>query len=511
MLGRLGHDGENAAARLVVGGHPFFGEGALHLAALGVPGAAHEAEGRGAHEQVRGQVEVAGLGHVHHDGNGAHLFQEGRGALRHGVAAEADDHFGAGAGAVAAEVVVVVDDQRVVHRAQAGERVGQKGEVAAARPGDDLLGLGQGGAGALAHQHQRRALVPHILKGGHGGRRQLARGPQQRTDRRQRGGGIGIGRLGPLAPRRRQNARAHFEAVAGAAQGRLHIGPFEIGLQRRLEGEVQVHGAGRVRRRARGHLQVRVVVQSHRIQRGQVRIGLRVARDRRRLVGCARNQRGRRPQSRQTGLAGRLTGEGDVAIAAAGQRHGAEGPHVAAVGLQLVGGLRRAQALQLRGPVAGKHDKRHPRRFRLNDRRIVVRQRRARRAHKRHRAPRRLRHAQPQKRRAALVDVHEHPQRVGAAAGQLESRHGQGRRTRPGAHHHIAHAPARKLVEKRRYEQRRILLGSSCCHECFLSRKCCPHHTAKHPVSAPSREQSILTPGQDGRISPTNDDGPSGR
>ena len=143
---------------------------------------------------------------------------------------------------------------------------------------------------------------------------------------------------------------------------------------------------------------------------------------RRRLaVGSQRSRRAKRGEHR---LAGRLAGKGDVAVAAARRGHGSEGTHMAAIGLQLVGGLRRAEALQLRGPVAGQHDERHPGRFRLDDRRVVVRERRARSAHERHGASTRLRETQAEKSRSALVDVHVNAQILGSALLQLVGRHG---------------------------------------------------------------------------------------
>ena len=208
---------------------------------------------------------------------------------------------------------------------------------------------------------------------------------------------------------------------------------------------------------------------------------------RRRLsVGSQRSRRAKRGEHR---LASRLAGEGDVAVAAARRGHGAEGTHMAAIGLQLVGGLRRAEALQLRGPVARQNDERHPGRFRLDNRRVVVRQGRARGAHERHGATARLRKTQAEKSSPALVDIHVNSQILGSALLQFVGRHGQGRRPRTGAHHHLAHAPAHHLVEKRRHEQRGILLMSRRYgHRHFLSRISSVHDSARNaPESRATR------------------------
>ena len=119
-----------------------------------MPGAAHEPEGRGAHEHVGGHVEVASFCHVHHNGQRPGLFKERGRGLRHRVAPEADDHLGSRAAAVTAEVVVVVDDQRLVNGSQTRERVGQQRERPASRPSHHFFGFRQGFAGPLAHQHQ---------------------------------------------------------------------------------------------------------------------------------------------------------------------------------------------------------------------------------------------------------------------------------------------------------------------------------------------------------------------
>ena len=143
---------------------------------------------------------------------------------------------------------------------------------------------------------------------------------------------------------------------------------------------------------------------------------------RRRLaVGSQRSRRAKRGEHH---LAGRLAGKGYVAVAAARRGHGAEGAHVIAVGLQLVCGLRRAEALQLRGSVAGQHDERDTGRLGLDNRRVVVRQGRARGAHERHRTTARLRKAQTEKSRPALVDIHINSQILGSALLQLVGRHG---------------------------------------------------------------------------------------
>ena len=56
--------------------------------------------------------------------------------------------------------------------------------------------------------------------------------------------------------------------------------------------------------------------------------------------------------------------------------------------------------------------------------------------------PARLRQPKREERRTALVHVHEHAQPLGRATRQLVRRHGQRRRARPGAYHHVVHAPS---------------------------------------------------------------------
>ena len=144
---------ENAQARLVVEGDPGVSEAALGLAALGAPSAAHEPEGCRTHEHVRRRVEIARLGDIDRQRDGTRALEQGGCALRDRIAAEADDHLGRGAVGAGAEVVVVVDDERVVDGAQPRQRVGEHGQRQLARPSENLLGFRHGLAGALAGKH----------------------------------------------------------------------------------------------------------------------------------------------------------------------------------------------------------------------------------------------------------------------------------------------------------------------------------------------------------------------
>ena len=171
---------------------------------------------------------------------------------------------------------------------------------------------------------------------------------------------------------------------------------------------------------------------------------------------------GKRAQDK---LASSLARKGDRAGRVLRKRHLDEAAHVVAVGFHLVARLRRAESLQVGRPVPRKHDQRHTRGFRLEHRGVVVRERRARSAHKCHRATRRLRQPQREERGAALVDVHINSHALGLAPAELVRAHGERRRARTRTHHHLANAPACKLVEKRRNDECRSLLYRRClCH-----------------------------------------------
>ena len=171
---------------------------------------------------------------------------------------------------------------------------------------------------------------------------------------------------------------------------------------------------------------------------------------------------GKRAQDK---LASSLTREGNRSGCVLRKGHLDEAAHVVAVGLHLVTRLRRAKSLQVGRPIPRKHDQRHTRGFRLEHRRIVVRERRARSAHKCHGATRRLRQPQRKERGTALVDVHVNGHALGLAPAKLIGAHGACRRARTRAHHHLANTPTCKLVEKRRNDECRSLLYRRClCH-----------------------------------------------
>ena len=242
--------GENAQARLVVEGDPGISEAVLGLAALGAPSAAHEPEGCRAHEHVRRRVEIARLGNINGQGDGTHALEQSGCTFRDRIATEADDHLGHGAVGASAEVVVVVDDKRVVDGAQARQRIGKHRQRQLARPSEDLLCLGHSLAGALAGEHQRGALPQKALDGLDTRRGQCAGRANKRAQIKKSAvlrGDAGI-------------AGTQSEAIASGALHGLQIGASEIGLERGIEGEVHVHGAGQVHAGAGSHLHVRVVV-----------------------------------------------------------------------------------------------------------------------------------------------------------------------------------------------------------------------------------------------------------
>ena len=191
---------------------------------------------------------------------------------------------------------------------------------------------------------------------------------------------------------------------------------------------------------------------------------------------------GKRAQDK---LASSLAREGDRSGRSLRKGHLDEAAHVVAVGFHLVARLRCAKSLQVGRPVPRKHDQRHARGLSLEHRGVVVRERRARGAHKRHGATRRLLQPQREKRGASLVDVHINSHALGLAPAELVRAHGERRRARTWAHHHLANTPTCKLVEKRRYDERRSLLYRRClCHlalPSFARARKRPHATAPRP------------------------------
>ena len=128
--------------------------------------------------------------------------------------------------------------------------------------------------------------------------------------------------------------------------------------------------------------------------------------------------------------------------------HGEEAAHIATKYLFLVAGLRSAQALQARGPVAGKHDKRHARGVRLHNRRVPIRHRRARSAHHAHGASGRFGQAKSKECRATLIHIEVQVEGRSQALVRLVGNHGKRGGTRTGAYHHIMDAGAHQLVEE---------------------------------------------------------------
>ena len=167
----------------------------------------------------------------------------------------------------------------------------------------------------------------------------------------------------------------------------------------------------------------------------------------------------------QDKLASSLAREGDRSGRVLCKGHLYEAAHMVAVCLHLVARLRSTESLQVGRPVPRKHDQRHARGLSFQHRGVVVRERCARGAHKRHGATRRLRQPQREERGAALVDVHINSHALGLAPAELVRAHGERRRARTRTHHHLANAPTCKLVEKRRNDECRSLLYRRClCH-----------------------------------------------
>ena len=100
----------------------------------------------------------------------------------------------------------------------------------------------------------------------------------------------------------------------------------------------------------------------------------------------------------------------------------AEPPHRVAVELQLVDGLARARIAQLRRPVGGAHDERHPCVTRLQHRGMEVRGGGARGAQHDGRAPGHFGCPQREERRGSLVEVDVQPDPVVGGQGQRQGR-----------------------------------------------------------------------------------------
>ena len=350
--------------------------------------------------------------------------------LRHGVAAETHDNlrvqrFIRRDAARLEHTVVVADHQRVVEGAQPRERVGKHGDGEGAREGQHALRLLVRGAGAFACQ-QQHAIGQQLA--GKLRRRNAFHAPMHVR------GADGKRRFaGRFCP----GSRADSSGLGARNAGIEQVGERHIGLERLVEREVQVHrttetGSGKTMGCAR--------LCSRGYRQGVLRFLV--------LRGIARPERG------DARLAGGLAGEAQRSFVICGQGHPAIGAHVRAVSVRLIAGLRSAQPLQLWRAVGRQHDKRHARRLRLEAGRIVVCDGRTRRAHQRRRTTGRFRHAQRQESSAALVDVHIRAHPLRSAARQLVGGHGQRSGTRPGADHHVLHAPFRKLIEERSQKAR---------------------------------------------------------
>ena len=121
-----------------------------------------------------------------------------------------------------------------------------------------------------------------------------------------------------------------------------------------------------------------------------------------------------------------------------------EEPHVRSEQVLLVQSLRRAEAVQLGGPVRGERDDRDAARLGLQQRRIEVRACGAGRRHHQRRLSRRLCCPEREERAAALVDHRPDGEpRLGGA------REGEGSRTRPRRDHRFRSAGGAQLVDER--------------------------------------------------------------
>ena len=126
----------------------------------------------------------------------------------------------------------------------------------------------------------------------------------------------------------------------------------------------------------------------------------------------------------------------------------AEPAHRRAVELDLVDRLPGADPAQLGRPVGGQDDQRHARLVRLADRRVVVGRGRAGGAEQRHRRPRRLRGAEREEGRRALVDDHAHLDL--RLAPERDRERG---RARAGGDHRVPQAAPRQLLDEGRGER----------------------------------------------------------
>ena len=152
---------------------------------------------------------------------------------------------------------------------------------------------------------------------------------------------------------------------------------------------------------------------------------------------------------RDNNLAGNLTRMGDLLGRIGRFGHAEEATHMVGERFALIAGLRSTKLLQARWPVAGEHDKRHPRRFRLHDRRVIVGKRRAGSANHAHRTARCLRNAQRKESGTALVDIKIQVEGRTETSMGFVGNHRKRGGPRAGAYHHIAHSRTHQLIEKR--------------------------------------------------------------
>ena len=125
----------------------------------------------------------------------------------------------------------------------------------------------------------------------------------------------------------------------------------------------------------------------------------------------------------------------------------AEPAHRVAVELDLVDRLAGADPAQLRRAVGAEHDQRHPRFVGLADRRVVVGDGGPGGAEQRHRLAARLRGAEREEGRRALVDDHRH-----LDLRLAPERHRERRRARAGGDDRVPQAAARELLDEGRGE-----------------------------------------------------------
>lgn len=151
------------------------------------------------------------------------------------IATEADDHLGHGTIGARAEVVVVVDDERVVDGAQARQRIGEHGQGQLAGPGENLLRFGHGFAGAFAGEHETRPLPQKALDGLDAGLGQCACGANERAQIEK--GAVLRGDTGV--------ASAQSEAVVGGTRMACKSAPAKSGLSGASKGKFTCTGPAR--------------------------------------------------------------------------------------------------------------------------------------------------------------------------------------------------------------------------------------------------------------------------